>query len=390
MSVTPLAPGPSERPRLLHLHSTFDLGGKEARAVRLMNIFGDEYEHDVVSAVPTALSARDQIDRGISYRIVSDFPPLAGRLGLTKLTALAAAIRAGKYDLVLSYNWGAMDAVMANWLARRPLVHHEDGFNDDEATRQKPARVLYRRLALPNTRKLVVPSSVLEDIACNVWKQPQGRVERIPNGIDTRRFEASPATDAIPGFERGEGEVIVGTLAGLRKVKNLPRLVRAFAVAARLAPVPARLVIVGEGPERGAILAAAESAGIADRLVLPGFLAKPEKYVGLFDVFALSSDSEQFPISLVEAMAAGLPAVSTNVGDVMSIVSERNRPMIATDDDDAAFGRLLARMIGDLPLRKDIGEANRAKVACEYDERVMVARYRAIYDDAIAAGRARA
>jgi L-malate glycosyltransferase len=385
MSVTPS----NRRPRILHLHSTFDLGGKEARAVRLMNAFGDAYEHDVVSAVPGATRAAAAIEQQVDFRLLADFPPLSGRLGVGKLRRLASAIATGGYDLVLSYNWGALDGVMANRLfARRPLVHHEDGFNDDEVDRQKPARVLYRRLALPAADRLVVPSTVLERIALGAWAQPRARVARIPNGIDLDRF-GPPVADAIPGFARRDDEVVVGTLAGLRKVKNLPRLVRAFALATSLAGRPARLVIVGDGPERGAILAAAEACGVADRLVLPGFLARPETYVGLFDVFALSSDSEQFPLSLVEAMAAGLPAVCTSVGDVPEIVAERNRPMLARTDDDQALGRLLARMIGDPLLRRELGRANRAKVAAEYDEAVMIGRYRDIYDRAIARGRTR-
>lgn len=381
MSITP----PPSRSRLLHLHSTFDLGGKEARAVRLMTAFGDAFTHDIVSAVPRAVGAARQIAPEVDARVLQDFPPLAGRLTLAKLKAIGAAITRGNYDLVLTYNWGALDGVMANRLfARRPLVHHEDGFNDDEIERQKPARVLYRRLALPAASALVVPSQVLERIALGPWKQPRGRVIRIPNGIDSALFAAPPPAGSIPGFERREGEVIVGTLAGLRKVKNLPRLVRAFAAATRIVSVPARLVIVGEGPEREAIAAAAAEAGIADRLLMPGFLGKPETCVGHFDIFALSSDSEQFPLSLVEAMAAGLPAVATDVGDVRAIVSQRNRMMIARTDDDMAFGRLLARMIGDPLLRAELGAANRARVVAEYDEAVMVARYHEIYSRAMA------
>ena len=376
---------PSSRPRLLHLHSTFDLGGKEARAVRLMNAFGDAYTHDIVSAVPAAVGAARQIAPHVDARVLQDFPALAGRLTLAKLKAIGAAITRGHYDLVLTYNWGALDGVMANRLfARRPLVHHEDGFNDDEALRQKPARVLYRRLALPSASTLVVPSEVLERIALGPWKQPRDRVVRIPNGIDSALFAAPPPAGSIPGFERREGEVIVGTLAGLRKVKNLPRLVRAFAAATRIVSVPARLIIVGEGPERKAIAAAAADAGIAERVLMPGFLGKPETCVGHFDIFALSSDSEQFPLSLVEAMAAGLPAVATDVGDVRAIVSERNRPLIAPVPDDMVFGRLLARMIGDPLLRAEIGAANRARVVAEYDEAVMVERYRDVYSQAMA------
>lgn len=371
-------------PTVLHLHSTFDLGGKEARAVRLMNAFGSDFRHHIVSAVPGAVGAMESVDGHVEARLLTGFPPLAGRPSLTRLRALAAAMR--NYDLVLTYNFGAMDAVMARRIfGGPPLVHHEDGFNEDERDRQKSARILYRRLALPSAARVVVPSAVLEHSARRIWRQPAERVQRISNGIDAALFAPPPAADAIPGLTKGPGELVVGTLAGLRAVKNLPRLVDAFAFAARIYQGPARLVIVGTGPERERIEATAREAGIADRLLLPGFLPDPARYVGLFDIFALSSDSEQFPISLVEAMAAGLPAATTDVGDISAILSAENRPLVARTADAPALGRSLARLMGDADLRARLGAANRARVAAEYDERNMLAAYRSLYGGLAAA-----
>jgi len=369
------------RPRLLHLHSTFSLGGKEARDVDLMNAWGDAVEHVIVSSVPGSLAARDLIDAGVPVSF-PDPPPLAGPPLPARVRAIARWLRAGGYDLSLSFNFGAMDAVLARRLfGGPPLVHHEDGFNEDETVRQKPARRWLRRLALPAAHTLVVPSRNLERIAATTW----GRAAKyIPNGIDMARFVTPPAPDAIPGLSRREGEVIVGTLAGLRPVKNLPRLVRAFAAACARAPgVDARLVIVGRGPDEERIRAEAARLGVADRLVMPGFLAHPHRYVGLFDIFALSSDSEQFPISLVEAMAAGLPAISTRVGDVAEIVASPSARFLADTDDEAGLAGALAALLADAGLRGAVGAANRAKVAAEYTRAAMVARYAAVYSAAM-------
>lgn len=370
--------------RILHCHSTFTLGGKEARAVRLMNALGPDARHVVLSAMPGATAARAAIDPSVAVDFPEDAPSLAGKPAPGRYIALARYMAA--FDLILTYNWGAMDAVMAHRLLARAcrlpaLIHHEDGFNADEAVRQKPKRVWFRRLALPTARALVVPSKRLEGIARDVWRQPAGRIVRIANGVAVARGDASPAADVIPGFARRPGEVIVGTLAGLRAVKNLPRLVRAFAAANRATP-PARLVIVGEGPEREAILGEAARCGIADRLVMPGFLPDPLSYVGLFDIFVLSSDSEQFPISLVEAMAAGLPAAAPDVGDVAAMVAAENRPFIAPAGDEAALSEALARLIGNVELRRAVGTANRATARACYDEAEMIARYRALYEGA--------
>ncbi|MDQ2893327.1 MAG: glycosyltransferase [Pseudomonadota bacterium] len=362
---------------ILHLHSTFDLGGKEARAVRLMNAFGDRARHTIVSSMPDALSARQSIAPGIKYEIAQNPPPLTGRPSVARYEAIAAYMR--RFDLVLTYNWGAIDGVMARRVFAKgspPLVHHEDGFNADEAGGLKPQRNLYRRIALAAADALVVPSDVLEDIAHRHWKQPAGRVHRIANGIDTARYAKKPDPKAIPGFVKTGKEVVIGTLAGLREVKDLTTLVRA---AGGLAG-QFRLVIVGEGPERDRIVQAAAAMGIADKLVMPGFLDRPDRFVGLFDLLAMSSRSEQFPIAVIEAMAAGLPIASTPVGDIPRMVAVENQPFIAKHGGEVSLRDALQPLLIDADLRRRVGAANQAKARSDYDAKQMIVRYRALYE----------
>jgi len=368
---------PRTTPRILHVHSTFDAGGKEVRCARLTNAFGRNAEHAIAVGDPAQRGAAALLDKQVKVTWPA-FPSLVGKPLPGRLKRLAEAM-AG-YDLICTYNWGAMDAVMAHTLFADvyklpPLVHHEDGFNEDEADGLKRSRNFYRRIALGRTAALVVPSRTLERVALETWMQPRTRVRLIPNGIDLRAFAKPPKRDALPRVIKQKGEFWVGTLAGLRKVKNLPALVRACAAL----PDEWQLVIVGEGPERGAILAEAEARGIEHRVHLPGFIAEPAKAVGLFDVFALSSHSEQFPISLVEAMAAGLPVAAPRVGDVAAIVASENGPHLCEPGDEAALSAAIAALAGDLALRERIGRANRAKATAEYDERNMIERYRALY-----------
>ena len=180
--------------RILHCHSTFALGGKEARAVRLMNAFGDKASHTILSAVPDALSARDAIDPAVRVDFPTDAPSLIGKPSPWRYAKLAAYMR--DFDLVLSYNWGAMDIVGARRLFPKgcpPLIHAEDGFNSDEALRLNPKRNWFRCAMLPTAAALVVPSRVLEQIALDVWHQPRARVHRISNGIDVAAYAAPPA-----------------------------------------------------------------------------------------------------------------------------------------------------------------------------------------------------
>ena len=368
--------------RILHLHSSFHAGGKELRAAQLINAFGPSIEHTIVSAEPESLGAARAIDAAIPVAYPRDFPALAGRPTPARLQRLARAMQG--FDLVLTYNWGAMDAVMAHTVFRDflrlgPLVHHEDGFNQDEAGGLKTSRNWFRRIALGRASALVVPSRQLQAIALDVWQQPPGRVHRIVNGIDTAAYAAAPRPDVLPRVIKRPGEKWLGTLAGLRPVKNLPGLVRAFAGL----DDEWQLVILGEGPEREAIRAEALRLDLAHRVHLPGFVADPARAIGLFDLFALSSQSEQFPISVVEAMAAGLAIAAPDVGDIMAMVSGENRAFVAPAGDEAALGENLRRLARDEDLRRTVGGANRARAIAEYDEAAMVCAYRAVYGRAM-------
>ncbi|MEM9310276.1 MAG: glycosyltransferase [Pseudomonadota bacterium] len=363
--------------RILHCHSTFSAGGKERRAVTLMNAFGPSVEHTIVSGMPDQMDAKALIDRRVRVIFPDDFPSLSGSPTPGRLVTIARALEG--YDLILSYNWGAMDVVMAHTMFAQPfglapLIHHEDGFNEDEADQLKASRNWYRRAALWRTERLVVPSATLEAIALTKWKQPHGRIARIANGIDTAAFAKRPQPAGLRAVKR-DGERWVGTLAGLRPVKQLPRLVEAF----KDLPENWHLVIVGEGPEMSAIREAATRFEVDHRVHLPGAVADPASVIGLFDIFALASRSEQFPLSVVEAMAAGLPIAAPKVGDIARIVAPENADHITPAGDVAALAGALEELADDDEGRAQIGTANQARARERYDVATMIDRYRTLY-----------
>ncbi|MDK2767653.1 MAG: glycosyltransferase family 4 protein [Sphingomonas sp.] len=364
---------------ILHLHSSFDLGGKEARAVRLMNAFGDRAKHVIVSGVDGAYGARDAIAKGVRYEIAQNPPPLTGKPSVARYEAIAKFM--ARFDLVLTYNWGAIDGVMARRVFSKnmpPVIHHEDGFNSDEAFRLNRVRNMYRRIALTAAHGLVVPSHKLESIAYQVWKQPMARIHRISNGIDVAAYGRKPDPKAIPGFKRLPGHVVVGTLAGLRPVKDIPMLVRAVGGM----KTKAQLVIVGEGPDREAIEDTIANMGMEKQVLLAGFLPDPHKYMGLFDIFALSSKSEQQPIAVMEAMAAGLPIASTPVGDVAKMVHSDNVVTISKDWNPVHLRDRIELLAAHPDVRRAAGKANQVRARELFDETAMIAAYARLYADA--------
>jgi glycosyltransferase involved in cell wall biosynthesis len=273
----------------------------------------------------------------------------------------------------VTYNWGAIEWAIANRPRIAPHLHVEDGFGPEEADRQLRRRVWARRLLLRGSL-VVLPSRTLLRIAAETWRLDPSRLRHVPNGIDCDRFAARPAE--TPRLPWSAVEPVIGTVAGLRREKNLKRLLHATAQAART--VPCRLVVVGDGPERPALEAIAGELGIADRVLFAGYASDPRVWYAVFDVFALSSDTEQMPYAVMEAMADGLPVAATAVGDVPFMVSKPNRAFLAPCDEEP-LGNALRRLVESPELRAVIGEANRRKARREFDERIMFAAYESLF-----------
>jgi glycosyltransferase involved in cell wall biosynthesis len=222
---------------------------------------------------------------------------------------------------------------------------------------------------------IVVPSRQLEDLARRIWRLPASRVAYVPNGVDTARF-AVPISDGVSGFMRRPGEKVIGTVAPLRPEKNIGRLLRVFAMLEFSRPL--RLVIAGDGAERVPLERLAAELGIADRVIFTGQVA-PEAVLGTFDIFALSSDTEQMPNALLEAMAASRAIAAVNVGDVKKIVCEDNREFIVDRDDAAAFAEAFTRLLNNSERRQALGYANRRRAVAEFSQERMFSAYSRIF-----------
>jgi glycosyltransferase involved in cell wall biosynthesis len=281
----------------------------------------------------------------------------------------------------LTYGWGGTDALLAGRLAGlRRVIHTEDGFLPDEAAGQRRKRVLARRLLLRLAERVVCPSRALERIATSIWRLPPRAVVYLPNGVDTLRF-----APAAPGEARrarlalglDPSEVVVGSVGHLRAEKNHARLLAAFAVLARRRP--ARLLMLGDGPLRAALTDRARALGVGDRVLFAGVVLDPAAYYRAMDLFALSSDTEQMPLALLEAMGAGLAAVSTDVGDVAEMLGPENRQYVVGPSDEGAYASALVSLAEDAVARRAAGEANRRRCVERYDLAVMIRAYLNLY-----------
>ncbi len=360
----------TQAPLLLSVFPSFETGGAQTRFARVANRLGDRFRHAIL-----ALDGKRDCAERLSPALDVCFPEVAATKGdmLGNARRFRQLLRALRPAAMLTHNWGSIEWAIANLHPIVRQVHVEDGFGPEEAEGQKPRRVLLRRLVLRRA-SVVLPSRTLFAIARDVWRLPPARLHYVPNGLDLSRFR--PDGPAAPLDLPGAGPVI-GTVATLRTEKNLGRLIRAAALLRREG-LALRVLIVGDGPERGMLVALAEQLGIAAEVHFAGHVADPAAAYRAMDVFALSSDTEQMPFSLLEAMASGLAVAATDVGDVGAMLAEANRPHIAAREDAALAGALRPLLV-DAALRQRLGAANRARAECDFDEEAMVESYAALF-----------
>ncbi len=292
-------------------------------------------------------------------------------------------------DVVHTHQIGAAWYVGPGAAERRtPVLHTEHGnqFARDGGWMDRlKSRLFYRKAAKRVGRFCCVSAEIAA--AVTRWGTvPRRLVEVVPNGIDTTVADGLPSpaeAKASIGLPADAG--VVGTVGRLNEVKRQDRLLRA---AAELRPrFPAlRVVIVGDGPERSNLERLANDLGLAEITTFAGFQPKPELYLRAMDVFALTSRSEGFPVSILEAWAVGVPVVCTAVGGIPDVVADGETGVLVPQHDAAGLVAALARPLADQPFHAKLVRTAAETVRRKYSLTNVAAEYERAYRELIAAG----
>jgi len=364
---------------ILQLHGRFDGSAKDRRVARLMNHWGSKARHDLLLADPGTDAARTLIDPTVPMRILSE-PPFGPDGGPGRFIALAQLMRG--YDLVLSFGWGAIDGVITQRLfgllmGLPPLIHHEDGTDLEVVGPLGLGGDLYRRYSLSAARALVVPTGRLAHVAIDQWHEVATHVKQIPDGIDVAAYAGTRLPSEIPGLV-DDGRLIVGASVEDASPAMLDQLLRA------VVPLKDKLrLVILDAPQERAILTARAAALGLDGPLAPEALPRPQDYLAALDIFVLLAQAEPDPRPLAEAMAAGLPIVATDTGDIADMFAAANRPQVVKAGDDAALAAALARIAADGSLRAQLGAANQRRALQCFDESVMFELYARLYGGAV-------
>lgn len=258
---------------------------------------------------------------------------------------------------------------------------------------------LFAALTLPNARVVRVDQLPLRTTdALNLWRTRalSLRVDAhvTVGDVSARRMEDFYALgrgtvisipNCVPHIEgaeppvlRTEGEIAIASVGRLDAMKGHDVLIRAIA---QLESV--RVVIFGEGGQRAALEKLADELGVSDRIQLPGWVDNPRAHLPQFDIFAMPSRSEGFPLAVVEAMLAARPVVATRVGSVAEAVTDGETGLLVDKDDVAGLAAALRRLRDDPALRLRLGQRGREVAQRNFTVKHMVSSYERLWREVV-------
>jgi len=263
-----------------------------------------------------------------------------------------------------------------------PLVVtlHGKSYYPDKLRRRAACRMMAAGAAA-----VVTVSEELSRFFCQVTGTAIGRVRVIYNGIDLRGGSAAPRRN-IPLLESAaipQDAKIVGAVGNLYPVKGHLDLIRATRTILTHVPTT-HVVILGRGALHETLISEAEALGIRDRIHLLGYRDDVKDWLGAMDVFTMPSLSEGLPLSLLEAMAAGVPPVVTKVGGMPEVVRDGENGFIVPPGNVAALASRISFLLENAQLAAKMGVAARNGILIQFTVDRMAAEYRTLYGQAVA------
>ncbi len=212
---------------------------------------------------------------------------------------------------------------------------------------------------------------------------PAERIAVVPNGVDVERFRNARPALALP-----EGAKAVGMVGRLTAHKGPDCFLEAASIVAVRIP-EARFVLVGDGPERSRLERAAAQSGFGDRIVFTGVRHDMPAVYASLSVFALPSYSEGLPMSVLEAMAAGVPVIASRVGAIPQLIESERDGLLVHPGAPAKLAEAIVRVLEHPAWAQELSRSAQQRVMREYSSESMARRYQPLYESLCRSGRGR-
>jgi glycosyltransferase involved in cell wall biosynthesis len=367
------------RPKnILHLIETSGPGGAETVLLNIVRgLDRERYNPRVVLMRPGWFAERLQAE-GIQADVIES----RRSFDLPFVRNLIKACREWKIDLLHSHLPGAnVYASLIRFFTRIPVVttyHGQISLPGSDEKYQNIKQFLVRNLA----SRVVVVADFLRDDFIRKAGFPEHKLVTIHNGVDLRfpdgRFDARTKRESL-GLS--QSNLVVVNVANIRVPKGQNYLVEATEKVARQFP-DIRILLVGEGEGelKERLVSQIEQAGLDEQVRFFGYRTDVTEILRVSDLFVLSSISEGLPVAAVEAMAASLPIVSTDVGAMSSLVDDGQSGYLVPSGDSNALAEKMLVVLSDQKLRTSMGNVGRKIVEANFSIETMVRKYQDLYE----------
>jgi glycosyltransferase involved in cell wall biosynthesis len=359
---------------------TLCVGGAEVLAARLARGLRDRYRFLFVCLDELGTLGEELRNEGFPVHVLGRRPGL----DLRCTYRLASLLRREHVDVIHAHQYTPFFyGITARMLCRRAAVlFTEHGRHFPDYPRRK--RMLANRLLLRRRDRVVAVGEAVRRALMANEGIPTEWIEVVYNGVNLTPFVAADHDRAALRREIGVGrdDLIIIQVARLDYLKDHATAVRTLGHIVRRRP-DARLVLVGEGPELDKIKEQVRQAGLEGNVRLLGLRKDVARLVAAADVFLLTSISEGIPLTLIEAMGAGLPVVATGVGGVGEVVEDGATGLLAPSGDDAALAGHVLRLAEDRALAARMGQRGRERALGLFAEDRMHAGYSRLYNELV-------
>lgn len=363
---------------IAHTESSTGWGGQEIRTLTEAAGFVERGHRVVVYAAPGARIA----DEASRYGVPVVTLPI-GRKRLRGARAIAHALSEHPVDIVNAHSstdaW--LVALACEWL-RRTRRHSPTLVRTRHVSIAVPndpgTRWLYRRA----TSRVVTTGEALRLQLIRDNGLDPARVVSVPTGIDAGRLRMTSRDDARRELGFARDVPLIGIVATLRSWKGHRFLIDAMSSLRNRA---ARLLIVGDGPQRAALDGQVERLKLRDRVVFAGQQDDIGNWLAALDVFVLPSyANEGVPQALLQAMFAGIPSVTTDAGAIPEIARDGDTARVVRREDSHALAQAIDDMLDDRDRSAAMAERARAFVTPRYDLATMLDRMEDVFRSALA------
>lgn len=350
------------KPKVFYLSTSLNLGGTEKNMETFISGLRDRYDFTVGYLKQNGLVGKRLAEAGIEVRKFGGLLELAGYL------------KKNRFDIVQTFLYRAnIMGRIAGMMAGCPVVLSTQQSID--SWKNPFFAWLDGFTARRWCRLIIANSNTAKEVLCDREGIPPEKIRVVYNGIDAPKFEEAPGSGRGAAAPSGAERPVVVWTSRLHKEKGADLLPD---IAAKVPK--GSFVIAGDGPERYALETAVRLFGVEKRFSFLGWNQDVPGLLAASDLLLLPSREESFPLSVLEAMAAGLPVVAADVGGVRELVQDGKTGILVRKGDVQGFAAAVNRLAGDPALRKSMGESAR-KIARGFTESKMINSIDSVYSE---------